>query len=192
MKKRLYMNIYIAFLKGINVGRKNIIKMADLKQLFESMEFCEVQTYIQSGNVIFKSNEEEEYLCKKIEYGIKSAFGLSVPVILRTDVELEQIICNCPFTEGEISEARSSSKVECFYVSLLADIPSQVNIEKLNAHRNEDDEYRITGREIFILLRHGIRNSKLANNLGILGVPWTIRNWRTLNKLNALTKAMKV
>ena len=61
------MNIYIALLRGINVGGKNIIKMSELKKVFESIGLCEVQTYIQSGNVIFKSNEEEAVLQTKIQ-----------------------------------------------------------------------------------------------------------------------------
>jgi uncharacterized protein (DUF1697 family) len=64
------MTVYIALLRGINVGGKNIIKMADLKRLFESAELSEVKTYIQSGNVLFKSDEEEESLRRKIEHEI--------------------------------------------------------------------------------------------------------------------------
>ena len=60
------MTVYIALLRGINVGGKNIIRMADLKRVFETIGFCEVKTYIQSGNVLFKSNEAEESLCNKI------------------------------------------------------------------------------------------------------------------------------
>lgn len=186
------MTIYIAFLRGINVGGKNIIKMTDLKQVFESMGVWEVQTYIQSGNVIFKSNEEESYLCKKIEYEIKAAFGLSVPVVLRMAAELENIICNCPFPVEEISKAELQSKSECMYVSFLTHIPSTEKIKKLDDYKNESDECRIIGREAFLLLRNGIRNSKLANNLGKLDVPGTMRNWKTINKLNALAKAMKI
>ena len=97
------MTIYIALLRGINVGGKNIIKMSDLKRVFEGIGLYEVQTYIQSGNVLFKSNEEEEALRMKIEHEIAKVFGFSVPVILRTATELKQIIRNCPFSEEEAS-----------------------------------------------------------------------------------------
>lgn len=186
------MTIYIALLRGINVGGKNIIKMADLKRTFEAIGLSRVQTYIQSGNVLFESNEEEELLRNKIEHEIKSDFGFSVIVILRTAVELEHIIRNLPFSKEEVLEAESSSEGESLYVSLLTQPPSQEEIEGLNIYRSKSDEYRIEKREIYLLFRHSIRNSKLANNLQKLDIPSTVRNWKTINKLAMLAKAMEV
>lgn len=185
------MTIYIALLRGINVGGKNIIKMADLKQMFEAMGFCEVKTYIQSGNVLFKSNEDEELLCKKIEHEIEVTFGFSVIVILRTVAELEQIIENCPFSEDAILEAESLLEGESLYVSLLTHSPLQEKIEYLKSYKSEKEEYQIKGREVFLLFRHSIRKSKLANNLHKLDVQATVRNWKTINKLVVLAKAME-
>lgn len=186
------MTIYIALLRGINVGGKNIIKMADLKRVFEVMGLSEVKTYIQSGNVLFKSNAEEEPLRKKIEHEIEVAFGFSISVVLRTAAELEWIIRNCPFSEEAISEAKSSSEGESLYVSLLIYSPSEEKIERMNNYRSENDDYRIEGREVFLLFRHSIGKSKLANNLHKLDVPATVRNWNTINKLSVLAKAMEV
>jgi uncharacterized protein (DUF1697 family) len=174
------MTIYIALLRGINVGGKNIIKMAELKKVFEEIGLCDVKTYIQSGNVLFKSNEDEESLRKKIEREIEESFGFSVSVILRSAAELEQIILNCPF-----------SKEESLYVSLLTHAPSKENIERLNVYRSESEEYKIVGREVFLLFRNSIRNSKLANNLQKLDVPATVRNWNTINKLDNLAKSIE-
>jgi len=75
------MAIYVALLRGINVGGKNIIKMSDLKRTFEAMGLCRVQTYIQSGNVLFESNEKEKLLRKRIEHEIELAligFGVMI------------------------------------------------------------------------------------------------------------------
>lgn len=185
------MSVYIALLRGINVGGKNIIKMADLKRTFEAIGLSQVQTYIQSGNVLFVSDEEEEPLRKRIEHEIETVFGLAVTVVLRTAAELEDIIRNCPFSEEEISEAESSSEGERLYVSLMTQVPSQEGIERLDSYRSESDEYRIEGREVYLLFRHSIRNSKLANNLQKLDVPATVRNWKTISKLEALAKAIK-
>lgn len=185
------MAIYIALLRGINVGGKNKIKMFDLKHMFESMGINQVQTYIQSGNVIFQSEEDEDFLRVRIEHEIKSIFGFEVNVVLRTSAELEYISLNCPFSEKEVSEAKSSSELEILYVSLLIQSPAQDGIQRLNAYRTESDEYQIQGREVFLLLRHGIRNSKLANNLQKLGVTGTMRNWKTITKLHALAKDME-
>jgi uncharacterized protein (DUF1697 family) len=185
------MTIYIALLRGINVGGKNRIKMADLKQVFEAIGLCEVQTYIQSGNVLFKSNEKEEELRKKMEQAIEKTFGFPVSVILRTADELENIISNCPFSEEEVLEAEVSSEVESLYVSLMANAPQQEKLEVLKAYSSENDKYMIKGREVFLLFKHSIRNSKLANNLQKLEVPATVRNWKTINKLALLARTME-
>ncbi|ACV63363.1 protein of unknown function DUF1697 [Desulfofarcimen acetoxidans DSM 771] len=179
---------YIALLRGINVGKKNRIKMVDLKQLFVNMGFGEVQTYIQSGNVLFKSNEDEEPLRKKIELGFETAFGIEVSVVLRTAEELEWIIQDCPYTKEVVAEADLSSEGESLYVVLLIHAPSQEKIELLDTYTTESDEYRIEGRNVYLLFRHGIRNSRLADNLAKLGVPATVRNWKTINKLGMLAK----
>ncbi|MFT9498230.1 DUF1697 domain-containing protein [Anaerosolibacter sp.] len=186
------MNIHIALLRGINAGGNNIIKMNELKKTFEGMGLLGVKTYIQSGNVLFKSGEEAEILKKKIENAIEEQFRFSTTVILRTSEELEKIILDCPFSQEEILEAESMSETESLYVALLTNTPSKEKIEHLNAYSSDSDEYRIVGREVFLLLRKGIRNSKLANNLQKLEIPATVRNWRTINKLIALVKDMEL
>lgn len=184
------MKVFIAFLRGINVGGKNIIKMAELKKVFESLGFSEVKTYIQSGNVLFKSSETEDYLQNKIQDEIESAFGFPVKVVLRTSEELESIILNCPFSREKILEAESSSKVESLYVAFLEKAPLKEKIEVLNAYKNENDEYFILGRDVFLLFFNSIRNSKLASNLQKLDASATVRNWKTINKLSMLAKEM--
>lgn len=183
------MTVYIAMLRGINVGGKHIIKMLDLKLVLEASGLCDVQTYIQSGNVLFKSDEEKEPIVNKIEHEIETAFGFKVPIVLRTAEELEKIIKNLPFSEKEILEAESNPKVESLYVCLLTHVPLQEKIQQLDTYKAESDEYRIVGREVFLLLHHGISKSKLANNLHKLDVPLTVRNWKTINKLDILAKA---
>ena len=186
------MPVYVALLRGINVGGKNIIKMKALKQVFKAMELCEVQTYIQSGNVLFTSNEEKQLLLKKIEDGIEVALGFPVNVVLRTAAELELIILNCPFSQKEILEAEAWSEVESLYVCLLTQVPLQEKIKQLDIYKNDSDDYLILGREVYLLLHNGMGKSKLANNLHKLEVPATVRNWKTMNKLAAMAKAMNI
>lgn len=185
------MTIYIALLRRINVGGKNRIKMVDLRQAMKTIGLNNVQTYIQSGNILFESEEGTEALQKQIESEIEKVFGFSVNVVMRTATELERIIESLPFSEKEISEAETSSVGESLYVSLLQDVPLQKKINQLSSFGNENEEYRVEGREIYLLFRQSIRNSKLANHLQKLDVPATVRNWKTLNKVNALAKAMK-
>ncbi|MDD7794288.1 DUF1697 domain-containing protein [Clostridium sp. 'White wine YQ'] len=184
------MTTFIALLRGINVGGKNIIKMAELKKALESIGLLEVKTYIQSGNVLFKSSEDKKIIKEKIEREIEKTFKISLTVVLRTSTELEDIINNCPFSDEQIKDAESHSDSECLYVALLTDSPLQENVEKLKSYKSENDEYSIIGRDVYLLFKNSIRNSKLANNLHKLDVPATVRNWKTISKLVALSKEM--
>ncbi|ETT80943.1 DUF1697 domain-containing protein [Viridibacillus sp. FSL R5-0477] len=185
------MTIYIAFLRGINVGGHNKIKMAELKQMFEKMGFKRVKTYIQSGNVLFESDEKEQFIHEHIEHEIKAVFGFAISVVLRTFSELERITEECPFSKEAIMAAEASSEGESLYVALLLEVPSQEKIERLSAFRTEYEDFQVEGREVYLLLRKSIRNSKLAINVQKLGVPVTIRNWKTMNKLTALAKEIE-
>ncbi|MGC1239930.1 MAG: DUF1697 domain-containing protein, partial [Chryseosolibacter sp.] len=90
------MTIYIALLRGINVGGKNKIKMEDLREALGAMGLSRVQTYIQSGNILFESDEDEATLCHRIEQEVEKVFGLSIKVIIRASEELKKIAATCP------------------------------------------------------------------------------------------------
>ena len=186
------MAIYVALLRGINVGGKNRIKMSDLKSTFETVGLHRVQTYIQSGNVLFESDGEEAEIRRRIEREMETVFGFAVTVVLRTAAELADLAGRCPFSEEMVLDAEASAEGESLYVSLLTQAPSEEGMECLRAYKSEGEEYRIEGREVFLLFRHSIRNSKLANNLQKLEVPGTVRNWKTISKLAALAKAMEM
>lgn len=185
------MTIYIALLRGINVGGHHIIKMSELKKAFEGLGLLNVQTYIQSGNVLFQSDEAEEPLRKKIEQEIEATFGFSVLVVLRTAAEWEQMIRDCPFTPEQIAEAENASASESLYVSLMPHAPLQEHTARLNPYTSEADTFRIIGREVYLLFCQSIRNSKLADNLHRLEVPATVRNWKTINKIALMARAME-
>jgi len=185
------MTVNIALLRGINVGGKNIIKMAELKKAFETLGFKEVKTYIQSGNVLFKSDETEQALQYIIEHEIEAVFGLSVNVVLRTSEELEQIILNYPFPKDEVVKAELSTDAVAQYVALLRNNSDSEKLQLLDAYAGENDQYRAIGREIYLLFHHSIRDSNLANNLNKLDVPATVRNWKTISKLAEMAKSME-
>lgn len=184
------MTIHIALLRGINVGGHHKIKMAELKNMFQSMGLNRVQTYIQSGNVLFDSAEDANSLRQRIEDEIEKVFSISLTVVLRTALELEKIIANCPFPEAVLKDAEASAEVETFYVSMLLESPAQEAIEQLSTYSSKIDEFQIQNRDVYLLLREGVRNSKLASNLSKLDVPSTMRNWKTINKLNHLAQSM--
>ncbi|OGX61611.1 MAG: cytoplasmic protein [Paenibacillus sp. RIFOXYA1_FULL_44_5] len=179
------MTIYIALLRGINVSGHNKIKMAELRGMLETLGLSRVQTYIQSGNILFESGEGRETLRIRIEDEIRTAFGLSITVVLRTAEELERIIADCPYGNIALREGES------VHVSVLTEAPPQKVIDLLADSERDNDEYRINGSEIYFLFRQSILDSKLGKKLQKLGNTVTTRNWTTINKLAALAKAMQ-
>ena len=184
------MTIYIGLLRGINVGGKNKIKMAELREALEQERFKNVKTYIQSGNVVFESDQKEDVLCKEMEGVIKKHFGLTVPVILRTAEEWEGIRGNCPFSAEQISKAHATAVGESLYVAILSTPLSNVEEEKLIAFASEKEECEMKGREIYLLFHESIRNSRLANKISSLDSKVTVRNWKTVNKLSEMVTLM--
>ena len=98
---------------------------------------------------------------------------------------------NCPFSEEDILEAESLSGKERLYVSLMTHAPIQEKIDCLKLYENENESYQVVGREVYLLFKDSIRNSKIANNLNRLDVQSTVRNGKTLNKLIELTREMQ-
>ena len=177
------MTKYVALLRGINVGGKNMIKMPELKQAFISIGMQGVSTYIQSGNVLFSSDKGEKELKPELETVIQKSFGLNIPVILRSVAELEKIKRNMPFSKDEISEMESSAEGEVLYLFMFAENPSPKDIERISVHKDGCDRFQIRERDLYVLFDKTIRNSKLAGVLQKTEVPVTSRNMKTINKL---------
>lgn len=178
------MTIYLALLRGINVGGHNKIKMADLKRMLEEIGFHRVQTYIQSGNVLFESEEEADAVQRKMESEILATFGCSITVMIRTAAEFHQLMAECPFDPELLSEGDS------IHINLLHKAPTQAEIDNLPEVAEEQDEYHLAGREVYWLLRQSILDSKLPKKFQKLG-PMTSRNWKTMKKLHTLALAME-
>ncbi|MCA0170484.1 DUF1697 domain-containing protein [Bacillus sp. RAR_GA_16] len=184
------MATYVGLLRGINVGGKNKIKMAELREALVSEGFQNVKTYIQSGNVLFESEEAENLLRKKMEKIIAEQFGLRVPIVLRTAYEWKNIIGNCPFTDEQISKAQITAIGESLYVAMLAEPLLQDG--EIVTYASETEEYEIRDREIYLLFHESIRNSKLAAFITRSNEYATVRNWKTINKLNGMLPSVQV
>ncbi|MGH1296563.1 DUF1697 domain-containing protein [Bacillus pretiosus] len=178
------MTIYIALLRGINVGGHKIIKMADLKEMFESIGLKQVKTYIQSGNIVFKSEENITFLKERIQSEIKNVFGFDVPVMLSIHDEFINIIKSCPY------EADSLLEGESIHVAFLANELSEKEKGQLLMQKNETEDCYIHEKVVYLLFKNSIRNSKLMNQFQKLYTPATIRNWRTVNKLKTIVEGM--
>jgi uncharacterized protein (DUF1697 family) len=177
------MPIYVAMLRGINIGPHKRIKMDALHKSFEALGFEQVKTYIQSGNVIFKAGKASTInLGKKIEARIVSDFGFSASVIVRTRDELGEIIAANPFLQ---QRGIDDSKL---HVTFLSERPAAPALKKLAEFTVAPDQSRCMGREIFLHLPNGFSGSSLWK------VPWekaldvvtTTRNWKTVNAIHQM------
>jgi len=178
---------YAAFFRGINVGGKNIVKMADLKKLFFDLGFQDVKTYIQSGNVIFSSDCEKSLLTVKIEGAFTKQFGFQSPAILRSSAELAAILGTQPFSAAEIQQAAEENPdVEHLYV-YLSDTPiDSEKIKQAYSDYDSKDKLHAAEYEIYLLCCQSVKDSKLAAQLSKLPQTFTARNLKTMNKIYAL------
>jgi uncharacterized protein (DUF1697 family) len=170
---------YVALLRGINLGGKNKLPMKDLIAIFCAAGCDDVQTYIQSGNVVFSAPVEiERGLCADISAQVLKRFGFSVPVVLRSTGELEDTFRNNPFLKLGAPE-------ETLHVMFLADLPEPRSVAGLDPARSPGDAFVVRGREIYLRLPSGVANSKLTNAYfdSKLATTSTSRNWRTVTTL---------
>lgn len=176
---------YVALLRAVNVGGNNMIKMDALKEMFFSLKFKNVVTYIQSGNIIFETKETEEgKLLSKIEKEIAKVFGLQIDVFLRSEDEVKIIIDDKPFLNVE---GREDVKLN---VSFLAGMPDEGQAQHFMSLSNEVDTFILKGRELFTVTLKEAPKSLLSDALikKHLKLKATTRNWNTVNKLNELLK----
>lgn len=174
------METYIAILRGINVSGHKKINMNELKSLFAALDYKNVRTYIQSGNVIFECEPTDpRKLSEQIEQKILEKYSFDVPVLIRTYTQLVHVIRKNPFI-GESGVSRDS-----LYVTFLADEPQSINIDKMAGLGYEPDRFIISGKEVYVFCPNGYGRTKLTNNFfeNRLKVKATTRNWKTLQKL---------
>jgi len=173
------MSKYIAFLRAINVGG-HTVKMDVLRQLFESLGFSNVETYIASGNIIFESKAgNAKALEKKIETCLKEYLGYEVATFIRTDAEVAEIAKHKPFPQSQLDAAGALN------IGFLADVPDDPAKQKLMSLKTDIDEFHVHGREIYWLCKKKQSESKISNAAieKALGVKSTLRGVNTVNKL---------
>jgi uncharacterized protein (DUF1697 family) len=171
------MNKFAAFLRSINVGGHHIVKMEDLRRMFASMNFENVKTYIQSGNVIFETKEKNAgSIAAKIERKLFEALGFEVKTMLRTIPELEDVAKHNPFTESD------DVKV---YITFLSAAPDEEKKRAVEALGNELESFQIRNRELYSSLDKNVKKSLFTSNFTEkhLKISGTTRNPRTLAKM---------
>ncbi|MGA9507362.1 MAG: DUF1697 domain-containing protein [Candidatus Sulfotelmatobacter sp.] len=177
------MPVYIALLRGINLGGHKKIKMDELRASLAALGFDRVKTYIQSGNVVFKAAKlSDKALSKKIEATILSTFGHSVSVIIRTAEEIKQVIANNPFLkQPDIDQTK-------LHVMFLRESPAQSALQQLETLVLKPDQFRSLGKELYFYLPNGVAESAVMKKPidRVLAIPTTMRNWRTVNTVQQM------
>jgi uncharacterized protein (DUF1697 family) len=173
---------YIAFLRAINVGGNNIVKMDSLRHLFESLGFSNVETFIASGNIVFETTSKNaQVLEREIENRLREALGYEVATFIRTDAELAAIANYKPFSQSDLDGAVALN------IAFLADGLDDKSSQKLMALRTDIDDFHIHGREIYWLCRKRQSGSKISNAVleKALGQRSTLRGANTVKKMAA-------
>ncbi|MGE0561414.1 MAG: DUF1697 domain-containing protein [Flavobacteriales bacterium] len=179
------MNSYVALLRGINVSGQKLIKMAELKTMFEKLGFENVATYIQSGNVVFSSGEKEVLrIQQKIKQGILKSFGFDVDVQVLDAHKLKIITENHSFLEG------NEEQLKFIYYTLLAEKPKDDLVDELNQLEQTIEFFKITDEVIYCFYPNGYGNAKWHNVFfeKKLKVSCTTRNYNTMLKLTELSE----
>jgi len=176
------MNRYIALFRGINVGGHNSLPMKELIAIMTSKGYANIQTYIQSGNIVFDSEQaERQAISEDISQGIFDAKGFKPKVLLLDAQQWQQAIVYNPFTVTE------GKQLHFFF---LETPPQQPDLAKLDSVKTDTEQYLLTDKVFYLYAPDGIGRSKLADLVGkALGVVVTARNWNTVNKLSTMLDA---
>lgn len=175
-------------LRGVNLGPHNRIKMEELRALYESLKLQDPRTYVQSGNVIFRTKEKNSpQLAKKIQTAIEKNLGCCPNVILRTAKEVREAIAANPFPK-EVE--REPSKV---LVTFLAAEPLRGAESNLAKFKDYPEKLHLKGRELYIYFPNGAGRSKLPWSAidKLLQVTGTARNWNSVQAILAIAEEME-
>jgi len=173
----------IVLLRGINVGPRNRIAMPALREVFRGAGFADVQTHLQSGNIVLSSDLTQEELAATSSRLIRDAFALEIASVARTADELAAVVALDPLGTSAVEPKR-------YLVTFLSEAHEERMLERLRALARAPEELFAAGREIYSWHPAGIARSRLWNAIaaGRLGATSTSRNWATVSALRALTE----
>ena len=182
-EKRMAEARRVALLRGVNVGGKNKVSMRTLCEVFEAAGCKQAESYIQSGNVVFRSGLTDVDLQKRLAAAIEARFGFAVPVVVRSAMELRTVLAVNPF--AEIAEERVA-------VMFLRDRPTLEAVDRLEMERFLPERFAAAGGEIYLDMPNGQGRSKMTTAYfdGRLRTVGTVRNLRTLRRLVAMAEGL--
>jgi len=182
------MAVLISLLRGVNVGGHHKLKMDALRALYESLKLRDPHTYVQSGNVIFRTEERDLLeLTKRVQNGIERKFGFRPDVIVRTASELRDVIARNPFAK------RRDIHPSKLLVTFLASHPGQEARDRVLRIKTDPEELRIEGRELYTYYPNGMARPKLSWSVieKTLKTSGTGRNWNTVTKLLEIAETLE-
>ncbi|SHI34623.1 Uncharacterized conserved protein, DUF1697 family [Mesonia phycicola] len=174
---------YVALLRGINVGGKRKLKMADLRESVLKIDFTEVSTYIQSGNLFFTSEEKNaRILEEKLAQHLLDEYTYDIPVVIRTAGEIEKAISKNPFSNAE--------DFKQLHLIFLKENPAQDLVNAFKELEFPSEQFKIEEKHLYVNYTEGVRNSKLSTTFieKKLKTKATARNWKTLLKIESFLK----
>ena len=179
--------VAISLLRGINVGGNNMVRMEALRSMHEAVGLADVRTYIQSGNVVFRTKlKDPATVGRKIEDAIEKSHGFRPAVVIRTAAELRDVVARNPFA------GRPDIEPNKLVVSFLAARPDAAAAERLRAVKANPEELHLVDRELYIYFPEGMGRSKLVPMLDKASkIAGTARNWNTVMKLLSMAEELE-
>jgi uncharacterized protein (DUF1697 family) len=180
------MKTFIGLLRGINVDGKNRLPMQKLRELGMGIGLSAVQTYMQSGNVVFQAEAVDPVsLATQIEERIRQEFGFSVAVFIRQPDEFKRILANNPFL---VKRTEDPARL---YVTFLYQDPDEVAWSRVTSPSGTTDEFARAEQVVYLFCPNGYGKTKLSNDFfeRKLGVPATTRNWNTVSTLSDMAES---
>jgi len=171
---------FVALLRGINVGGRHKVAMADLRAAFADAGCEGVTSYIQSGNVVFEHAGGADELGVELEGRIEAMTGFAVAVVLRTGAEMAAVVRDNPFPGVEPTK---------LHVIFLSSDPAPGALDRVDAASFAPEEFVLAGRQLYLHLPNGMARTKLPRALDVFPTPVTTRNWRTVLRLAELAGA---
>lgn len=171
---------WVALLRGINVGGRHRVPMADLRAVLAEQGCRDVQTIIQSGNALFHAVGPEPALVSRLSAAIGSRFGFPVPVVVRDPGVFADARARHPF-------AGADGAPESLAVGFLTGLPAPERVAALDPGRSEGDRFAVVGRRVYLHCPRGFARTRLTTDFFDrgLGEVLTVRNWKTLGRLEA-------
>ena len=178
------MSVKVALMRGINVGGKHILPMPNLREILGELGCESVATYIQSGNVVFRSKRKSEGLARSISKAVEKRFGFAPFVLVMSAATFEGIASANPY----VAKAAEPKHVHTLF---LAGPANDADLKRMHERKSSTEEFTLTDAAVYLHAPDGIARSKLANEMERhLGVSATGRNQRTVEKLQTMLSEM--